>query len=1357
MKKSNSSTNRPSIDPGLPLRQKAEAKLKQRKQKNEPLNEADTLSLIHELQVHQIELEMQNEELTQARAEAEEAYRQYTDLYDFAPVGYLTLARDGTIRKINLAGTSLLGVERVNLVNRRLGVFVDMDYLPVFNAFLKNLLSRRNRETCEIRFLKNEAKPFWARLEATCFNGSQESRVVMVDITERKIAEEHLEKFKQIVASTSEGISLLDRTYRYVIVNKAYETFSGKRKEELIGVTVAEYLGEAVFYEQIKPQFDQCLNGETIRFQNWFEYPTLGKRFVEVTYYPYIDARGAISGVVANTRDITKRKQAEMELIQSEAKFRSTFDQSPVGSVIVGLDKRFIRCNPAFCNFLGYPESELIGKTISDITHPEDLEIGMKELKQMVEGEIESFTAQKRYLRKDGAVLWGEISIRLVCDANDEPLYFLPIIQNITERKQAEEELLESEEKYRRIVETAGEGIWMIDTEGNTSFANQKMAEMLGCSVGDMLGVSFFNFMDEDGKAIAAVNLERRRQGIKEQHDFKFRRKDGTDLWAILETNPIRDRDGRYAGALAMITDITERKRVENELEESHRKLQEVNNDLQQAQSIAHIGNWRWDLRTSTVEWSDEMYRIFGIDKDSYSGRLGDAISKVIHPDDLYIVLPSNAPEFAMKKPQEYRIIHPKNGDVRHIWAKAGDAVLDEQGTPIYLTGIAQDITERKQAEEKLRESETRYRTLLESTSDSVYVLDREWRHIMVNEAATRFVQMPKAKLLDNKLTDLFPGIEETVFFKTFQRVMETRESDTTVAMYTFPDGNKGWYEVRVDPTPEGILCISRDITERKQAEDELHVALVKYKALFDCFPLGITVSNEAGNILETNSMAGRLLNVPGEEHMRRNIDGAEWKIVRPDGTPMPPNEFASVKALKEKRVIENVEMGVIKADNSITWISVNAAPLPVEGYGVVVTYGDITERKQAEEEIRQLNATLERRVEERTAELLHANRAKDDFLANMSHELRTPLNGILGFAEMLLQGMHGSISEKQAQDLEIIYSSGQHLLGLITDILDIAKIEAGNFETHREVVPLNSVCQSSLVFIKQLAQKKSISVEYSPAAPAATIFADPKRLKQILVNLLNNAVKFTPEHGNIKLEVWEDLEASQVHFSVTDTGIGIAPEDLQKLFKPFVQLDSSLSRQHEGAGLGLSLVKKLVELHGGSIEVESELGRGSCFRVSIPIGRQNIPVKAAPVIASQDDIGKTAIPVQEAGNKRILITEDNSINRMVMSDFLASKGHEVIEAENGMEAIEKARVNKPAVILMDIQMPVMNGFETIKRLREIPEFSSIPIVALTALAMPGDRESCLQAGADEYLSKPVSLKKLAELIETLLQKGAHA
>ena len=410
-----------------------------------------------------------------------------------------------------------------------------------------------------------------------------------------------------------------------------------------------------------------------------------------------------------------------------------------------------------------------------------------------------------------------------------------------------------------------------------------------------------------------------------------------------------------------------------------------------------------------------------------------------------------------------------------------------------------------------------------------------------------------------------------------------------------------------------------------------------------------------------------------------------------------------------------------------------------------------VIERKRAEELISQYTTELELRVEERTAELVLANRAKDEFLANMSHELRTPLSGILGYSELLLEGVRGPVNEKQEEALQTIHSSGAHLLGLISDILDISKIEAGKLELHPENIIVNEICQSSLIFINQLANKKSITVEYSSPPAAATIFADPMRLKQILINLLNNAVKFTPEKGMVKLEVQADARAGLMRFFITDSGIGISPEDLKKLFKPFVQVDSSLSRQYEGTGLGLSLVKKMVEMHGGSIEVHSKVDDGSRFIFVLPWDQKAVDQDTHALSDVESEEYHKMIQTLAAVRGKILIADDNEVNVMVVTDFLEARGYQVLAVDHGGDVLPKAKEFLPDLILVDIQMPQIDGIEAARRLRAHPRFVSTPMIAISAFAMPGDRERCLEAGMDEYLNKPFKLKELNQMIEKFL------
>jgi signal transduction histidine kinase/ActR/RegA family two-component response regulator len=406
----------------------------------------------------------------------------------------------------------------------------------------------------------------------------------------------------------------------------------------------------------------------------------------------------------------------------------------------------------------------------------------------------------------------------------------------------------------------------------------------------------------------------------------------------------------------------------------------------------------------------------------------------------------------------------------------------------------------------------------------------------------------------------------------------------------------------------------------------------------------------------------------------------------------------------------------------------------------------------KAKADLGKLNEELEQRVTERTQQLTHANHAKDEFLSSMSHELRTPLNSILGLSESLLEQKRGPLNAKQEQYIKIMESNGRHLLEVINDILEVSKVEAGKLELHPDIVSVKDLCESSLNFIRELAVKKSISVEFKNEELISTLRADPLRLKQILVNLLSNAVKFTPVNGAISLDVHLNPEKDQISFSVKDSGIGITPENLPKLFTPFTQIDSSLSRQYEGSGLGLVLVLKLTELHGGSVKVESDLNVGSCFTIIIPWSKHISKVRKDPskptssVKAIQEHVG-SSLP-----RGKILLAEDTESNVLTISDYLMGRGYEVVVAHDGVEAIAMTEALSPEIILMDIQMPKMDGLEAIRRLRADSRFGPTPIIALTALAMPGDRERCIEAGANEYLSKPVSLKGLLKTIEKLQQ-----
>jgi len=425
---------------------------------------------------------------------------------------------------------------------------------------------------------------------------------------------------------------------------------------------------------------------------------------------------------------------------------------------------------------------------------------------------------------------------------------------------------------------------------------------------------------------------------------------------------------------------------------------------------------------------------------------------------------------------------------------------------------------------------------------------------------------------------------------------------------------------------------------------------------------------------------------------------------------------------------------------------------------GTIVSYlgiaHDITDRKEADAQLQRTNE-----------ELARATRLKDEFLANMSHELRTPLNAILGMAEGLQEGVFGPVQEPQLKALQTIEHSGFHLLELINDILDVAKIESGQIELECVPTSVLALCHSSLSFIKQQALKKRIQVQNQIPPHLPDLWGDERRLRQVLINLLNNAVKFTPEGGQVTLSVSgpyqknaedgensEKRQLSYLRFSIQDTGIGIAPEHVGRLFQPFIQIDSALNRQYAGTGLGLALVKRLVELHGGEVGVSSQVDVGSCFTVDLPcltVTRRAAPEPPAFPLEPAPSCAATA-PI-------ILLAEDNPANVGTVQSYLTAKGYRLVLANNGEEAIALTQSQQPDLILMDIQMPGVDGLQAIRTIRQELRLTTIPIIALTALAMPGDRERCLEMGANDYLTKPVKLKHLATTIQHMLDsRGAE-
>ena len=682
---------------------------------------------------------------------------------------------------------------------------------------------------------------------------------------------------------------------------------------------------------------------------------------------------------------------------------------------------------------------------------------------------------------------------------------------------------------------------------------------------------------------------------------------------------------------------------------------------------------------------------------------------------------------------------------------------------------LHRQIAERLQAEQALQEanrklnySEERFRIALKNSPIVVFNQDTELRYTWIYNPALGF---DASQVVGKFESDLFLPEDAKKIAALKWEVLRTGMGTREEVVIGYNEDIK-CYDLSVDPLRNadgeivGVTCAALDITPRKKAEQALEESQRFIQKIADATPnlLYIYDLEEKRNVYSNREVA-KILGYTPEQILEMGA-GLVPNLVHPDDLTRVLKHQERFATAKDGEIVES-EYRMKNASGEWRWLyswdTVFARTAEGTPKQILGAASDMTALKQAEEALRQNNEILAAT----NAELARATRLKNEFLASMSHELRTPLNAILGMSEGLLEELCGTLTERQRKAISTIEKSGKHLLELINEILDLAKIEAGKLQLHIAPVGVTSLVESSLTFVKQHAYQKNIKISTRIPEGLPEIEVDDRRMRQVLINLLSNAIKFTWEGGSVTVEVEMDAEEQIVRFSVSDTGIGIAPENMGKLFQPFVQIDSSLSRLYEGTGLGLALVRRIVELHEGGVSFESEVGKGSRFTVAVPGMRQKkVQSTERPLSVTDCQLATVSSDAQiaESGegapdSPLILLAEDNEANIETISNYLLAAGYRLVLAKNGREAIYMTQQHKPSLILMDIQMPEMDGLSATAQIRSHSDTATIPIIALTALAMPGDREKCLAAGADAYMIKPVSFKQLVKMIKELLGK----
>ncbi|MGI0481835.1 PAS domain S-box protein [Geminocystis sp. CENA526] len=1078
------------------------------------------------------------------------------------------------------------------------------------------------------------------------------------------------------------------------------------------------------------------------------------------------------------------------QLLADESPLQKIFDYLPVAIAfsVSPPDSRILYLNCRFTNLFGYTIEDIpnlndwFSLAYEDSSYRDFCSHKWMRMIDSAKKTIEQIKPQEFEIScKDGSIKNVLIGARVLGN------FILSSFVDITPIKQKEQELKQLQEESRQILNHAPIAIASYNLTENPDiiFTNKRFHEIFGYDKEEIPKVSnWFQEAYPDDQYRQEIfskweNLiaKQRETGKLEYLQCKVTNKQGKVLDILFSAIELENQ------IIVTCQDLTQIKTVESELEEARESLAKTALAITEA---IPVGTYTMVKKPEQPLayfsfMSERFLELCGLDRQEAESDPLKGFA-CVHPEDFDAWVALNTEAFVNKQPfyGETRLI--VNGEVR--WITAESIPRDLPDGSIVWEGVLTNITKTKRYEQELKQAHIEIsqmnRMLEEKVQQRTIELEtsRAKFQRLLDDISDKFLIFSHTDSIltyvSNSIEKIFGVSADDVIGKSWitqinwlpeylekgnieiRRMIEQKNDSQIEMCFIRPDGELKTINVLQHPVWDqsgkliAIEGLVEDITQSKQVLTALENSEAKYRTFIETANDLIYSINPEGKFTYLSPNTEDILGFAPEE-----LEGLNFpEVLHPDDVAHCQEFFAIVMGGEKKR---GLEYRVIHKDGSWRWHITSASPQFNDQGEVIAFLGfayDITERKLAELKQQQLNQ-----------ELIKANRLKDEFLAMMSHELRTPLNAILGMAEILQEKIYGEMNVQQEKSISTIEKSGKHLLSLINDILDVTKIEAGKIDLHLQNVKVNSLCESSLAFINPLAQKKQIQLKMVLPFQAPKIYADENRIRQVLLNLLNNAVKFTPAHGKVTLEVIPpppinkgDQASNHLRFVVKDTGIGIASEDIEKLFKPFVQIDSALNRQYEGTGLGLVLVKKIVELHGGKVSVTSEVGVGSCFTVDLPISLSQIGEEIKDMGEDREDeslkYSNNHINIKEFTQKKplILLAEDNSANIKSVKSYLEAKGYHLIIATNGEEAINLMESEKPDLIIMDIQMPKLNGIEAIKSVRSNPLFKDTPIIALTALVREEDKEKCLNAGANEYLSKPVRLRQLWEMIDRFLE-----
>ncbi len=1221
------------------------------------------------------------------------------------------------------------------------------------------------------------ALPSPAQLEAA--NQELQREIAARQLLEAELRESEA-KLTAILENVGACIYIKDLESNYTYINRLCEELFGFPKEEIIGENDFKFFGEEAARDFRENDRQVIESGEVLCLHEVGKINSTGEiRSYWAVKVPLKQADGSIYAICGISTDITELKRTEEALRLSEERYRSVVAAMAEGIVLQDATGVIRTCNASAERILGLSEEQIMGRTSVDRGWRAIKEDGSpfpgEEHPAMLTLQTgEAFSNVVMGIHKpDGSLTWISINSQPLWKEGEEfPYAVVTSFSDITAAKQAEEALRRSEARYRAILEDQTELIARFQPDGTLTFANEAYCRFFGVTREEILHKTYEPVVfEEDRDRVAAlvrsISVENPVVTIENRVIV------GSQVrWTQWINRGIFDDAGRIVEFQAVGRDISDRVAVEAALKQSEERLQ-------LALEGSGDGLWDWNIATGEVYFSPRYLEMLGYEADELSFE-ESTWEYLVHPEDLVWVreiLAAHFKDSSVPYAFDYRV-RTKSGEWKWV-ADYGKVVeRDKQGNPQRMAGTHRDASDRKQMEEARRESEQRFRAIFNQTFQFVGLLQPDGTLLEANQTALDFAGISREEAVGKlfwevKWWTISPRTQEQLraaiasaakgeFIRYEVEVWGKNNRVVTIDFSLRPIFDEAGQVTLI--IPEG-----RDISDRKKAEEALLESQYFLQKVANAIPQVLYLLDlSQGTSIYLNKQSTTVLGYAPEEICLAEL---QWLVerVHPDDCHLCddlPSRFAN---LTDSDVYYS-EYRFRHKNGEWRWLSAREVVFARDSRGVPTqilgSLEDISDRKAAETE-------LERAKEAAEA----ANRAKSAFLANMSHELRTPLNVILGFAQLM--GSDANLSKAQQENLDIIHRSGDHLLALINQVLDLSKIEAGQMTLSESNFDLGDLLAELEEMFSLKASNKRLQLRVERAANLPQyIRTDRVKLRQVLINLLNNAIKFT-DSGSVSLRVqvrglelergheFSPIPSVQLIFEVEDTGTGIAAEELDNLFKPFAQTASGQQAQ-EGTGLGLAISRQFVRLMGGDM---GAISSGQAFNPSRKILHSASEREVNPNARARVAGGTTfkfniqvsipdAIEIQKQPKPRrvialansdrqkyrILVVDDNEYNRLVLVKLLTHVGFDVLEARNGLEAIEIWQVWEPHLIWMDMRMPVMDGYEATQRIKSTIQGQATAVIALTASALEEEKAMILSAGCDDFVRKPFQEQTIFEV-----------